>query len=125
MLKFLCLARVAVEVKRNTVEGRGLSRVDDIETKEIDEAELKIQNAWAWKEEDTDICADEEDEEEGGDDHHEGGPASFLIPALSPEERSHGIDLILKDSRISDGGNETAEKLRLLSPYAGSIALFL
>ena len=140
MLKYLCLARIAVEVKK---AGKHLLSGIAGESEEVGvgyserlgmdkakfEAELKKQNDWAWKEPTEDIRDDDEDDDEESaiglePDATVSLPAA-LIP-LSEEERTRGIKLIISDCRIVDGNkNDTAEKLRLLSPYAGAVALFI
>lgn len=50
---------------------------------------------------------------------------TVVVADIEPEAvELEGLKAIINDPRIS-GGNTTSERFRLLSPIAGSIALFL
>ena len=146
MLRYLCLARIAVEIKRGGDQallfetpaiGRGAAGLDARKRDSANakfETALKKQNEWSWKEKDTDVCADDGDVSDAALEEVVPDTASGRIsawasalpfPFISPDARKHGIHTIIKDGRISSKRNDTVEKLRLLSSYAGGIALFL
>ena len=133
MLVSLCCAKIASKIKQGIC-----SDILNAEARYSceDEAKLKAQNEWAWKDPVADVVSHEEDQDlesevtttvttEAGVDDVSASVDDAIDPAIETDAFfTAGLMAIIKDVRLCSQ-NTTDEPLRLLSPLAGKIALFL